>query len=266
MERSTVVGIFGAGHLGQTISHGLLKAGVDKSNIILCHGGSPDTSKRLRKANLSDLVVSTKELCSRSNILLYIVRPKDFMAIEKYSVKMDCLFISFLGGVSLSQLPISLPKAQRVRIMPSAPDTIRTGKGVAATYPSGNDHVKELLSMLSLREVPLKQESDIHASTGLGLCLPIALTYWDSLGNNFDEMGYIEMAEKHRLPNPSGMVSWARSVQMRDLTGEELQAFLKQAATPGGVTEAVLNGISEGTPLHMALELGLLRSKSLAEG
>lgn len=56
----------------------------------------------------------------------------------------------------------SLPDAQRIRVMPSTLDTINSGRGVAATYPSENRYVSELLSVLTLKEVPLARESDIH--------------------------------------------------------------------------------------------------------
>lgn len=100
VEQPTVVGLFGAGHLGRTIAQGLMEGGVDRSNIRICHGGSDETRERLEKANLDGLVVSPEEVCSRANVLLYLVRPGDFMTIGNYSVGRDCTFISFLGGIS----------------------------------------------------------------------------------------------------------------------------------------------------------------------
>jgi pyrroline-5-carboxylate reductase len=126
--------------------------------------------------------------------------------------------------------------------------------------------VKEILAALRLKEVSLDRETDIHAFTGLGLCLPIALTCWDGLGREFDESEYVETALKHGLPDPSGMVKWARTVQLRDLSAEDRNHYLNQAATPGGVTEAVLRGIERGESFTRALELGVERSNELASG
>ena len=150
--------------------------------------------------------------------------------------------------------------------MPSAPDTMRNGHGIAAVYPSGNVCVKEILAALSLREVPLDREADVHAFTGLGLCLPIALTLGDALGREFDESEYVETALRHGLPDPSGNVKWARAVQLRDLSIEDRNQYLNQAATPGGVTEAVLRGIERGESITRALVLGVERSIELTSG
>jgi pyrroline-5-carboxylate reductase len=261
---SSIVGIFGAGHLGRTIAQGLLNAGLGRHQLAVCHRGSAETSELLRKEGLADVVVTPDELCLRSKILLYIVRPRDYLAIGNYTLRDDCLLLSFLGGVSLAQLPISLPDDQRIRIMPGAPDTMRKGKGIAGVYPSDNPYAKEILAALELREVPLHQESDIHAFTGLGLCLPIALTCWDGLGHDFDESKYVETAQKYALPDPSGMVKWARAVQLRNLSVKQREHYLNQAATPGGVTEAVLRGIEQGEPITTALERGVQRSRELA--
>ncbi len=219
---SSLVGIFGAGHLGRAFANGLLAARLPKSQLAVCSRGSVETIAILRDEGLADISLSPGTLCSRSKILLYMVRPRDFGAIEQYALRDDCLLISSLGGISLEQLPVALPHDQRVRIMPSAPDTMRNGRGIAAVFPSGNECVKEILAALSLQEVALDREADIHAFTGLALCLPIALTLGDAVGREFDETEYVETALRLGLPDPLGNVKWARAVQQRDLSIEPM--------------------------------------------
>lgn len=45
------------------------------------------------------------------------------------------------------------------------------------------------------------------------------------------------------LPNYEAILAWARRTYRQDLGLKELLPYLAQAATPGGVTEAVLDGV-----------------------
>jgi hypothetical protein len=61
-------------------------------------------------------------------------------------------------------------------------------------------------------------------------------------------------------------VRWARAAQPRSLSPEERAAQIQQAATPGGVSEAIFARIGKGDSLAMALEAGIQRSRALAAG
>ena len=164
----------------------------------------------------------------------------------------------------MSQIPTNNSKVEKVRIMSSAPDTLVAGEGIAGTYPANIERLKKVYSALAIQEVPLANEESMHAFAAFGICLPIALTYWNSLGKNFDEITYKRVAEKYELPNPSLIIDWARKVQKIGLNENALQSYLNSASTPGGITEAVVTSIKAGKPLHAALESGFKRSKSLA--
>ena len=265
MSSQEVIGIFGAGHYGQTIATELLCRGQDRHKILLSHSGSMMTQKRLKDAGLADLVVPAGKLCSRSDIVFYLVQPKSFQVISDYSLQRNCLFVSCLAGIPLAQIPIKESSVEKVRIMSSAPDTLVAGNGIAGTYPANNKRLKNILSMLSIQEIPLSKETDMHAFAAFGICLPIALTYWISLGKDFDEISYKRVTEKYELPNPSLIIDWAGKVQISGLDEYGLQSYLNSASTPGGITEAVVSSIKAGKPLEIALEDGFKRSRSLAK-
>lgn len=260
----SAIGLFGAGHLGREIAKGLLAAGLPKNRLAICHRGSAETDRELAAGGLAERVASREDVMRRSRILLYLVRPQDYLAIRDFELRDDALLISFLAGVPLQKLPVRLAAAQRFRAMTSAPDTLRRRNGIAALYPADNPLPREILESLGLRVVPLEQEADIHAFTALGPCLPMALTYGESIGCQFDEAELLETAEKFDLPDYDSILQWAQDVRPRRLSAEEQQRYLAQAATPGGVTEAILSAMKTGMSLPAALERGIERSRELA--
>lgn len=260
----STMGLFGAGHLGKAIAKGLLEAGFPRRNLAICYRGSEETDRELAIAGLADLVASREQVVRQSRILLYLVRPQSYQAIRDFDLRDDSLFISFLAGISLNNLPVHVPDARRVRVMTSAPDTLRQRNGIAALYPPDSPLTREMLDSLGLRVVPLEQESDIHAFTALGPCLPIVLTYWESASCNIDEQELLETAKKFGLPDYQPILQWAHSVRPRQLFPKEIDRYLDQAATPGGVTDAILSAMRVGMSLSAALQRGIERSQELA--
>jgi pyrroline-5-carboxylate reductase len=258
------LGIFGAGHLGRVIAQGLLDAGLRRSKLVLCHRGSGGTNEALAQAKLAELVVDPRELVRQSKLLLYVVRPQDYMAIGSCTPREDCVLLSFLAGVPLARLPVLISDAQRVRVMTSAPDTLRKKIGIAAVYPASNVLVNAILRALQLRVVALRREADVHAFTAFGPCLSIALTYWEGLGREVNESELVETAQKFELPSSSDVIRWARAVQPRSLSEAERSLYISEARTPGGVTEAMLRAIELGESISVALERGVHRSRELA--
>jgi len=261
------IGIFGAGHLGRAVAYGLLRLGLPRNQIILCHRGTQATRNELAADGLDDMVVEAAELVSRSTIVLYLVRPQQHDAIEKYRVRADSLFVSFLAGIPLQRIPVDVSDDNRIRVMTSAPDTLRRRCGLAAlyaTHAAASGPILEILESLGLRIVLLSRETDIHAFTALGPCLPIALTYWSSLGNTIDEIEILEVARRHTLPNCDAILQWALSTHSLSVLNDERSQHLAQAVTPGGVTDAIISAINNGMRISQALDRGIERSRELA--
>lgn len=258
------VGFFGAGHLGRALAEALLAGGLPRQNIAICHRGSGETNRELAISGLTDLVTDKEEVVRRSRILLYLVRPQEYTAIRDCKLRDDCFLVSFLAGIPLEKLPVGLPYTQRVRVMTSAPDTLRRQNGIAALYPTDNVVTRELLESLNLSIVPLMHESDIHAFTALGPCLPIVLTFLESLGNHIDYLELLEIAKKFELVDYLPILEWAHGVRPKGLSDVERERYVAQATTPGGVTDAILSALRIGRNISSALEQGIERSRELA--
>ncbi len=258
------LGVFGAGYLGRTMARGLIAAGLPREKLTLCHRGSAETAREIASAGLTDRVAPAADVAGGSKILLCTVRPQDCAALADYTLLPDAILVSFMAGVFLDRIPVQPALVRRVRIMTSAPDTIAKKNGIAAVYPADDDIAREIVAALGLSVFPLRSETDIHAFTALGPCLPIALAYWESLGKVCDEDGLMETAARYGLPSYRQILEWADAVRPRNLSASERDRYLAQAATPGGVTEAIVKAIAEGLPLPDALVRGIERSVELA--
>src|SRR5271170_6488443 len=258
------IGLLGAGRLGRAIAQGLLAAGLPRTNLALCHRGSTETRRNLEELGLAGLVVDRVELIRHSQVILYSVRPQDWRAIAGCAVRDDCAFVSFLAGVPLVCLPITLPDRQKVRVMTSAPDTLRARNGIAARYPIGVPVIDEILSAFQFRLIPLRHESDFHAFTAFGACLPIAMTHWEGLGHDLNESELWCAMLKLGIDDCEEVVAWAQTVRPRGLSVSVRSRYLNDAATPGGVTEAILKAMNMGCSLVASLEFGMQRSRELA--
>ena len=258
------IGIFGAGALGRAIASRLVLGGIEADDLAICYRGSPTTLCELERTGLAHLVRTPASVINRSEILLYLVRPQHYMAIAEYCVPRDVLFVSFLAGVPLERMPVQVPEAQRVRVMTSAPDTLMHGKAIAAVYPAVNPELHAMLELLGARVFLLRQQSDIHAFTALGPCLPMVLTLWEGMGREVEERQILNLAERFGLRGYLAILKWAREAQPRGLTGKELDLFIGQVTTPGGVTEAIIAAMRQHQSLGDSLCRGIDRSIELS--
>ena len=118
------------------------------------------------------------------------------------SFRSNSVLISFSGGVPLPPLPLQLP--QRIRAITSAPDTLRPGlvsrRAIRPIAFLGH----EILSALKVLVIGLRREIRRPYLRRIGAMSthPIALTYWEALGNEVDESELIETS----LDNNCGII------------------------------------------------------------
>ncbi len=257
------LGLFGVGHLGQTIAEGLLAAGFPPAQLIVCHDGSTLMNERMAAAGLTRHVVAPADLAQRARILIYMIHPQDSAVLGAYTLRPDCLLLSCLAGVLLERLPVELPMAQRARLLPSAPATIRTRDGYCGVYPAGHAIAGEIVQGLGMRVAPMRSQDDFHAFTGLAMCLPTALVCWEAQGRSADEAELSATAARWGVADYAELLAWARRVQPQGLTDTERARYVAQGATPGGITEAIVRALEAGAGLAEALEIGTRRSQEL---
>ena len=146
-----------------------------------------------------------------------------------------------------------------VRMMPSGPDTIAEGKGIAAIYPH-NQILSRILRELGLRVFELKEEEQIHIFT-VGVCLPAAIL---ALDDGKDAIEEACRCLSRVYPDFSEICSWARDVLPEFEREVDKRDYIRKMATRGGITEAVVKSLERGDDLLTALKQGIKRSRKIS--
>jgi pyrroline-5-carboxylate reductase len=258
------LGVFGAGYLGGALARGLLRAGFPRDRLLVCHGGSTATIERLAREGLGLQVREAGELTRRCRVVMYCVRPADFAEIGAFPLMDGALLLSFLAGTPLARLPLRPAAAGRVRVMTSGPETIDKREAIGGIFPAHNEIAEELLRALRIQAFALQDEEGMHAFTALGVCLPIVLACWRAQGGSIDEAELARCAARHGVAAFERILTWALSAEPRFARGADQEQYLRRAATPGGVTEAMIDRIRAGDGISQALDAGVQRSRKLA--
>jgi pyrroline-5-carboxylate reductase len=260
------LGILGAGSMGRSMAQKLLEKGFPADRLLVSHGASKRTRAELEKIGLEESIVSSKELATRSRLLIVAVRPADAGMIPTLPLREDALLISVMAGKSVSNILPGNTGARAARVMPSAPFTLEHDQGIAGVFENGINAAGAVVRFMGLQEFVLEAEETFHAFTALGVCLPMALTLWYAHGRRVDFAALLTLAETYSVPDFPAILAWAERVRPHGLGEKERSAFLAEAATPGGVTQAILDAINAGKALPEALVAGLARSRQLGAG
>lgn len=254
------IGIIGCGHLGRSLARGLIDSGFLQERLLVSHGGSPATLEEIRKAGLHRNLSTNPEICRRADIIILAVRPQSFQTLGELSIPSGTLAVSCMAGISTAALKAKLG-IDCVRIMPSGPDTIAAGKGIAAVYPK-NDEVAALLSGMGLKFFCLDDEEMMHIFTA-GVCLTAALLVAREKG--LDAKPAVE-AVKQDFPPFEEIYAWALDALPNLSSDEEEEKYINRMCTKGGITEAIVQSLHRRSSLLEALHDGIKRSKEISAG
>lgn len=252
------IGILGCGHLGQAISLSLIRHGFHKENLFLSYRGNPQTRRKLEEAGLDGRIVESGDLFRQAEIIFLTVRPQDITGPGFPKASGNSLPVSCMAGVSLRVLNCVLG-AESCRMMPSGPDTLLSGQGVAAFYPK-NESLERLLQTLEIKILPASSEQDLNVFTA-GVCLPAALLIEENREKSQQALERIGTS----FPLLPELYEWALKVLPHFDNSLEKDRYINHMATKGGVTEAIVTSLKSGAPLDAALMKGIRRSGEIAE-
>ena len=247
------LGFFGCGHLAKCFLQKIINEGFPKEKILVSHGSSTETKEFLEKLNIK--IVDNEELCKKSKLILYFVRPQNYQAIKGLEVEEGTILLSFLAGITIEKTRTVFP-GTIIRAIPSSPVTINSNLGLVAIYPE-TEEVMELFS--GFKQYSLKKEEDLNAFIAIGTCIPNINVFLKRLITKED----IVTLEKI-IPIPiEELLGWTTKVTPRGLNEEERKDYLIKAATKGGINEAIITALKEGKSVKDALLRGLERNQEL---
>ena len=143
------IGVIGCGHLGRAIALQLVSGGFPVDRLRVSRGKSDGSLEKILDAGLGPCLAGNEGICRECSIIFICIRPQSLPELEDLAFPKDALVVSCLAGVSLSSIK-GLLGVDAVRMMPSGPDSMIEGKGIAAIYPH-NQVLSRILQGLSLR-------------------------------------------------------------------------------------------------------------------
>ncbi|AKB78427.1 Pyrroline-5-carboxylate reductase [Methanosarcina horonobensis HB-1 = JCM 15518] len=252
------IGIIGAGVLGRTLAGTFVECGFPGERLMVSYGGKPSTFESIKEAKLVENIADNNEICQRSTIIFIAVKPQALKELKCLPFTGSSLVVSCMAGIS-SVLLEEILGIDVFRIMPSGPDTIRKGKGIAAVYPQ-NYTLTEILSVLGLKAYELQDEEMMHTFT-VGVCLPAAIMVADKKGLDMDYA--IEAIEKE-YADFEEIYIWAKNVIPDFDSDKEEKKYIEHMCTKGGITEAIVNSLNSGDTFLDALKKGIARSREIS--
>jgi len=136
MRNNYIVGIIGAGNMGEALIKGLLRSNLVRSYELLASCRTPKRIRLLEKRYGIHTTLDNLSITSATDTVILAVKPQD---MEKVCAKIrpnmtkDHLIISIAAGIDCTRLREMLGRKPRlIRVMPNLPAVI--DKGISAIY------------------------------------------------------------------------------------------------------------------------------------
>ena len=252
------IGIIGCGHLGRAIALQLVSCGFPPGRLRVSRGKSNGSLQKILDAGLGPCLAGNEEICRDSSIIFICIRPQSLPELVGLAFPKDALVVSSMAGVSLPAIR-RLLGVKAVRMMPSGPDSILEGEGIAAIYPH-NQALSRILQALGLRIFELSAEVQMHVFTA-GICLPAALLA-SGMGEEAEEKACRSLSRQYSdFPK---VFAWARGVLSHFEKEADKRDYIEKMATRGGITEAIVQSLGKGDDMTAALKNGIDRSREIS--
>lgn len=251
------IGVIGCGHLGQAFAKSLINHGFRKEDVLISYKGNTSTYKKITQLGLDTCISENKKIFNEADVIFITIKPQDFMSLKEIPLSKNTLIVSCIAGLSIEILK-NIFKANIFRMMLSGPDTIVSGKGVAALYPY-NELIDSILNKMKLCIFEISREEDMNIFTA-GVCLPAALLQEKDeviIENAVNEIG-IDCAMFLNL------YDWAKKTVPSFNTEIEKTQYISKMITKGGVTEAIIDSLKSGEEFITALRKGIARGNNIS--
>lgn len=264
-----MIGVLGAGVMGETLFSGLLKSGVDVADIVV-------TDRReYRQAELAEKygvrVVSNPEAAELADTLLIVVKPQDvpeLLAEITDAVRPGTLVVSLCAGITTEILEAGLPDGTPVvRVMPNTPALV--SEGMAALSAGRHTGPEQMQTAVGLLEavgkavvVPERYQDAVTALSGTG---PAYLFY--VVEAMID--GGVLLGLPRDIATELAVQTMLGSAKLLRETGEHPTKLREQVTSPGGTTAAAVRQLEDHrvrAAFVTAIEAARDRSREMAGG
>jgi pyrroline-5-carboxylate reductase len=269
MLNGKVVGIIGAGNMGEVLIRGLIQSGKVKQADIIASDASPERLEYIAKTYGIRTTASNVQLVESASIVIIAVKPQnidDLLDELSSSSHEEHLFISIAAGITTEKLSKKMHhKSGIIRVMPNAPASVLAG--IAALHPGRNISPADLQRAVSIfecvgRAVIIKNEALMDVVTGLSGSGPaFVFMLIESLSDAGVQLG---ISRKEASLLAAQTVYGAAKMLLE--TGKHPSELKDIVATPGGTTFAGLKSLEKGnfrSTIMDAVEAATVRSREL---
>jgi pyrroline-5-carboxylate reductase len=271
MLSGKIIGVIGAGNMGEILIRGLLQSGKVKENSIIAYDVNQDRLKFIGKTYGIRIAASNTELVQKSSIVIIGVKPQNIDGLlEELSASSHegHLFISIAAGVNTEKIANKMHhKSGIIRVMPNAPASVLAG--ITALCPGRNIMPDDLQRATSIfdcvgRTVVIKNEDLMNVVTGLSGSGPAFIFMLiESLSDAGVQLG---ISRKEASLLAAQTVYGAAKMILE--TGKHPSELKDLVATPGGTTFAGLKMLEKGgfrATIMDAVEAATVRSRELGK-
>jgi pyrroline-5-carboxylate reductase len=271
MLSGKVVGIIGAGNMGEVLIRGLIQSKSVKKTDIIASETNAERLAYIKKTYGVRTTTSNVDLVEKASIVIISVKPQNIDAVLEELSKSSHeghLFISIAAGIPTEKLASKMHhKTGIIRVMPNAPSSVL--EGIAALCPGRNVSPGDLKRAVSIFEcvgktVVIKNEALMDVVTGLSGSGPAFIfLVIESLSDAGVQLG-ISRKEASLLATQTAF----GAAKMLLETGRHPSELKDIVATPGGTTFAGLKMLEKGnvrSTIMDAVEAATIRSRELGE-
>jgi len=269
MLSGKVIGIIGAGNMGEILIRGLIQSKkVNKADVLACDINQ-ERLEYVSKTYGIKTAASGADLIKKASIVIIAVKPQnidDLLEELSASSHEGHLFISIVAGVTAEKIANKMHHQSGViRAMPNAPASVLAG--ITALYPGRNISQADLQRAISIFEcvggaVVIKNEALMDVVTGLSGSGPaFVFLVIESLSDAGVQLG---ISRKESSLLAAQTVYGAAKMLLE--TGKHPSELKDMVATPGGTTFAGLKMLEKGnfrSTIMDAVEAAAARSKEL---
>jgi pyrroline-5-carboxylate reductase len=271
MLSGKIVGVIGAGNMGEVLIRGLIQSGKVKEKDIIASDVNKDRLDYIAKTYGIRITASNTEIVQKSSIIIIGVKPQnidDLLDELSASSHEGHLFISIAAGVNTDRIAGKMHhKSGIIRVMPNAPASVLAG--ITALYPGRNISPDDLQRAISIfdcvgRTVVIKNEALMDVVTGLSGSGPaFVFLFIETLSDAGVQLG---ISRKESSLLAAQTVFGAAKMLLE--TGKHPSELKDLVATPGGTTFAGLKTLEKGNfraTIMDAVEAATIRSRELGK-
>jgi len=248
MRNNYIVGIIGAGNMGEALIKGLLKSNLVRPYEILV---SARSTKRLRHLEKTYGVHATRHndvIVSSTDTLIISVKPQDMASMSndiRGMMTRDHLVISIAAGIDFSKLKELLGNKPRlIRVMPNLPAVIDTGISAIYCGPRMPERYRRFAHQIFQavgQTVDIREEKLMDVVTALSGTGPAYFfAMMEALRDAGIKLGLTpQMATTLTLQTAAGSAEYAK---LSNLTPEELR---KRVTSSKGTTWAAMESMND---------------------